>query len=438
MYFYYKNDDRLKYLKEFEKYQWHSPDEIRERQFGKFKKLLNHAYETCPFYTELYSAIGLLPGDIKCIEDIKNIPIISKRDLQKNVEHMISTFHNSKEMYNDFSGGSTGVPTEFWIDKNTLSRKFGSVLMFDQWTGWNIGEKVYYLWGADRDKDRARALKEAIVQKYIYRNSNLNAFDLSESKMEIFAKILNKENPKLIIAYTNFAVEFAKFIENKTTYRLKIPAIITSAETLTLDKRILIERVFGCKVFNRYGSREVGLMACNCSRQEGLHVNSENIFLEIERFKTSHDINGMGEVVVTDLNNFAMPFIRYNTGDISAKIDKLCSCGRGMPLIKDVEGRTSDFIKTKAGKLIHGESFSHLFYGLSEIAQFQIIQKDYDSITVKLVSSTQLSDLLKKSIVTKVNEVFGQKINIFVEQVDIIKPTASGKYRFCISDIDSL
>jgi phenylacetate-CoA ligase len=308
--------------------------------------------------------------------------------------------------------------------------------MFDKWTGWDIGQKVYYLWGADRDTNIKRRFKEAFIQKYVFRNIKMNAFDLSFEKMEKFARILEKAKPRLIISYANVAVEYAKYIKEKTSYKIQANAIITSAETLTNEKRTFIEEVFECKVYNRYGSREVGLIAAECSYQEGLHINSENVYVEINTFKAGSNHKDIGEIIVTDLNNYAMPFIRYNMGDVGIKTEEACSCGRGLPLIKDIKGRSSDFIKTKVGKIIHGESFSHLFYGISGISKYQIIQKDYENIIISICSPVKISAALSDMIIIKMKNIIGNDINVSIERVNEIKTTANGKYRFAISEIN--
>jgi phenylacetate-CoA ligase len=178
------------------------------------------------------------------------------------------------------------------------------------------------------------------------------------------------------------------------------------------------------------------LIAAECSFQEGLHINSENIMVEIDDYNQIYGIKGLGEIIVTDLNNYAMPFIRYNMGDVGIKSNKLCSCGRGLPVISDVKGRSSDFIKTKSGKIIHGESFSHLFYGLSGIIKYQIIQESYENIHVIICSQEKISSEINDTINKKLKDIIGNDVNVTLEQVNEIKTTDSGKYRFAISEIE--
>ena len=178
---------------------------------------------------------------------------------------------------------------------------------------------------------------------------------MSEGDMKNYVKIINKEKPKIIEAYVQSIYEFARFIRNNDLEVFSPRGIITSAGTLYPEMKELIEEVFHTKVYNRYGSREVGDMACSCEKDEGLHLNIFNQYVEILNDKLELCKPGeIGKVYVTTLNNYSMPLIRYDIGDmaIPAKNEQ-CSCGRGLPLIEKVVGRTGSMIKTKKGVFIN-------------------------------------------------------------------------------------
>jgi len=431
LYFSWNRDNRLQHCKRLEHTQWLSRDEILFRQLEQFKHLIKYAYNNSKFYKNLYSKESIYSEDIQSFDDIKKLPVICKNDLQNHIEEMFSTSFPKSQRYENSSGGSTGRPTVFYGDKKSLPKLFGAYIRSDKWTGWNIGEKSIYLWGADRDINMVHAYKEKIVQALVYRAKILNAFDIKEKDMELFSEILIKERPSLIVAYSSVAVKFASFIRDKDIKGIKPKGVICSAETLTQKDRNLIEGVFHCKVQNRYGSREVGLIAAECEKQEGLHINAENLLVE---FHPINDEKEDGEVIITDFNNYAMPLIRYNMGDISGPITKNCSCGRGLPLMSPVTGRTSDFISHPEGHLIHGEYFSHLFYGMRGIKQFQVIQDSLSELKVKIVSDDLTSDM-EKSIKQKVREIMGDNVKTIIQEVDSIPILSSGKYRFVISNI---
>ncbi len=434
LYFYLNKDKRLQRLKELEKNQWLSQDEIIAGQFKSFMKSLRYAYRYVPYYKKKYDELGIDIEDIKNIDDIKKLPILTKKDLQENLQDLASTDCPVSQRYEDASGGSTGAPTILYSDLNAIHTKFAASLMADKWTGWDIGEKVAYLWGADQDLNVIRNFKRGLVEKYVFRQITLNAFSITDEKMKNFADLLLREKPALIIAYANLAYMFAEFLSKSGISGIHPKGIITSAETLLPDKREFIESVFQCKVLNRYGSREVGLIASECEHQEGLHINAADVLVELEPIKNEGADAGLSEIIVTEFNSRVMPLIRYNMADVAAPSTKQCGCGRGLPMIESVKGRTSDFILHPDGKLIHGEYFSHAFYHMPGIKQFQLIQKQLDEISIRVVPSKHYSDADERKIRQSIIEALGE-VSVAIHEVDEIPPSSSGKYRFAISEL---
>jgi len=218
-------------------------------------------------------------------------------------------------------------------------------------------------------------------------------------------------------------------------------SIMTSAGILYPNYKELIEGVFHCPVFNRYGTREVGDMACDCDRHEGLHLNIFTHYIEIIDKKGKNCESGkMGEVVVTTLRNYTMPLIRFKIGDMAVLSNKQCSCGRGLPMIEKLIGRVTDVFRTKEGRIIPGEYFIH-FIGVvlnkGVIKKFQVIQEKEDYIIVKLVLDNKESFVKNKKdfdeIVEKIKLVMGKDTKVEYKLVDEIPSTRSGKYRYTIS-----
>ncbi len=422
---------RLARKLELERLQWLSTDELQSRQFIKFKNIVAYAYQNVPFYQQQFKSIGFEPEGLESLDDIKKLPTLTKKDIQLYLAELCSKKFTEDELNKDSSGGSTGTPTVFYTEKNTRYLRRGAVLMSDSWTGWKVGEMSSYLWGADRDTSVIQSIKDNLVHKYIHRTSLLNAFELDDRTMRGHIESLNQERPTLIIAYTNVAFFFAKFLQETG---LTIPSpkgVVCSAETLTEEKRRVIETAFGCKVLNRYASREIGLIAAECPHQKGLHINTEDVYVEID----NDGINEYGEIVVTDFNNHAMPLIRYQTGDVGSISKKSCDCDRGLPIMDEVKGRTSDFILHPGGHLIHGESFSHAFYGIREIARFQVHKKTIQSLEINLVEGKGFSNIHKKMVSQKVKEIIGEEVSIKINVVSDIPLPVSGKFKFAISDI---
>jgi len=436
-----KNKNKmLKRLDMLEKSQWLSAEEIQNIQLERFKKLLTHSYNNVPFYKEKLDKVKLHPNDFTSLKQLKEIPYLSKSDLQKSFEELRARNYSKEDLILDSSGGSTGVPTNFYKDVDRWKLRRADQIRHDRWTGWDIGERMVYLWGAPRDSEVEPSMKEKIIAEYLYRYYEFNAFDISEEKMSECLNKLIKIKPTIIIAYANMAYLFAKFIEKEKfdLKNMKLKGIVSSAETLSEEKQNFIESVFNCKVLNRYGSREVGLIASECRKQEGMHINAENVIVEIEKNGKPVKDGELGEIIVTDLWNYGMPLIRYRMGDLAVKSSmKLCSCGRGLPLISNVKGRTSDFIIDSNGGLIHGEYFTHLFYEMPSVKQFQFIQETREDVRLMIYAEEGFDKSKIDEVYKKISIVLGEKIKVKVQYTDKPLTASSGKFRFTISKIST-
>lgn len=423
----------LTYLSEYEKSQLLSRLEIENNQWIKIKKLLEYAYNNCPFYTERFSKMGITPSDIKSPHDYYSFPVITKDDIQLNSLRILPSKISKNGLIEDYTGGSTGKTLKFYYDKQRSERREASRIRHNRWAGWDIGKKMAVLWGDSHDI-AGRNIISKIKREFVNRVLFLDAFNMNENKMEEFADELEKFKPHVILAYTNAIYLFARFLQDNGR-RIYPKGIICSAETLTQEKREVIESVFRCKVYNRYGSREIGLLASECEKHEGMHINAENVYIEIIKGDKPAQDGEMGEVIVTDLYNYAMPFIRYKIGDVAIATSEICNCGRGLPLIQGVEGRVSDFIVTRDGKIIHGEYFTHLFYGEEGVQQFQLIQESVNNIIINLVPTQKYSEQRIENIKKQIHDYLGCDVQIETRKVQEIPKTFSGKYRFTISKV---
>ena len=427
----------LQRLLELDRSQYLSLDHIQNIQFTNLKKLLLHCYTNVPFYRARFDCAGFDPFRFSGIDDLKCIPYLTKRDIQAHKNNLIATNLKADLLVADASGGSTGQPTNFYKDSLRNQLRSADKMRHDMWCGWEPGDKYATLWGAQREFDIQPAWKTRIVEKYIYRTFGFNAFDLSESKVLTYVENLKNIKPVMVVAYANVAYLFSRIIQshNLDLGGLRLKGLISSAETLTDEKRASIESAFRTKVLNRYGSREVGLIASECLTQEGLHVNAENVLVEIQKGGRDAHVGEMGEIIVTDLWNYGMPFIRYQMGDVGISCDRQCSCGRGLPLLGNVTGRVSDFIVDANGGLVHGEYFSHLFYGIEGIKQFQLIQESKDEIKLNIYPNNKFEFEILEPIICKIKLCVGLNVYVNVQVIDESLIEMSGKFRFTISKI---
>jgi len=434
--YYFKNKDkRLERLRLLNKQQYLSKNELNTLQLNSVKSIVAYAYEHTDYYRRIMDERGIQPSDIQTLRDLEKIPPLTKHDIQTHGSSMISKDYAVDSLIQDASGGSTGEPTIFYKSLDYHQMRPADQLRHDQWSGWRLGDRIGLIWGAQRDLKATQSIKEFIISRYIARIWELDAFEMTSENMTQYVKTLESVQPPMILGYANALTQFAKFLlENHPEHKIRPKGVISSAETLTEEKRAIISKAFGCKVFNRYGSREVGLIASECEFHSGLHINADNLHVEIVKDGKNVEVGESGDILITDFNNKAMPLIRYKLGDVGSLSDHICACGRGLPLMNAVEGRSGDFFVAKNGSLVHGEYFTHLFYGVDDVVKFQMIQNEDLNIHLKVISKEQdLNSEYLKHFKTKVHEMLGEEIEMNIEFVSNIPPTASGKLLFTIS-----
>jgi phenylacetate-CoA ligase len=239
----------------------------------------------------------------------------------------------------------------------------------------------------------------------------------------------------VLFGYASALARFAEFVQAHHLDDIKFLSVISSAEVLYPHQRELIERTFGCGVIDRYGTRELGGIACECQEHMGLHISTENVCVEILRNGIPVPVGEEGDIVVTNLNNYGMPFIRYQTGDVGQLSDVECRCGRGLPMMQIVSGRATDLFKTKDGRTIHRAFFTHLFYDIVEVKQFQVTQESYDLVVVSIVERSPLPSERLVFLERAIKDMMQSDVKVEFEFLDTIPLQPSGKYRFIISKV---
>ena len=430
-----------KYLKQIRKYEYLSQEDIRKLTNEKLEKLLIHAYNNVPYYHKILKKCGVVADSKVELKNFCNIPPLTKKIIKTEGENLYSADYKSRKSFINTSGGSTGEPISFIQDKEYRDWNYSNKIYYKTFAGQHIGNKEFRLWGSERDLLEGRDKLSAIIINWLYNRTNLNAFKMTEKDMCRFVDAINRERPKWIEAYVQPMYELARYIK-KNNLRIHSPnGVLTLAGTLYPEIKDLIEEVFRCKTFNRYGTREVGDVACSCEKQEGLHLSAWNSYIEILDDKMAPTQPGdVGKVYVTTLNNYSMPLIRYDIGDTAIAAEKgQCSCGRGAPLIKSITGRHMEVFKTRDGTIVPAEFFIHfvgVVYNEGYIEKFQVLQEDYDYIVIKaVVKDRQKFEECKPNLVDSIKKVMGQDCKIEFKVVDEIQPTESGKYLYTISNV---
>ena len=426
---------RLRYLRQLEKSQFDSAEAMRERQWTDFKTLVTHAFRSCPFYRRKYEEVGLTPGDLRTPDDIARLPTTSKQEIQECLRDMLAEGAQPDRLIKDMTGGSTGTPMTVYYDRDRLDRRVAATIRHNRWAGWDIGDKVAALWGAPRDVGSGSLgtrLRASVIERRLF----FDASAIDESGMRGLARDLVRYQPKVLMGYANALALFAQFVVAERIDGIHPRGIVSSAEVLTPANRTLIEAAFKCKVYDRYGCREVGIIASECQAPDGMHVTAEDVIVEalVDGVPRS---DADGDVVVTDLANYVMPLIRYRTMDVGQVISSQCLCSRGLPLMKLSGGRVSDFLTTTSGKKVAGVVFSHRLTGITGVRQVQLVQDRRNAVTVHLVKGAGWSDGTLQSLVGLVHEVLGEATEVDVVYRTTIPVEPSGKYRISISTLTS-
>lgn len=398
------------------------------------KKLILHCQKSVPYYANLINKIGKKNFEISPELYIQNLPILTKNIIRSNFEQLKSTDLEQRKWYFNTSGGSTGEPIKLIQDQEYSEQSSAISLLFSSLVGRELGEPEVRLWGSERDVFQGTMGWKANFFNFLSNTTYMNAFQMTPQRMTQFIQSLNTKPPKLIVAYAQAIYELAKFAENKQIPVVPQKAIITSAGTLYPWMREKIEAVFQCKVFNRYGSREVGDIACEQPGYEGLWVAPWGNYVEIVDDNNNIVPPGVeGNILITSLTNYGMPLIRYKIGDRGS----LSPDYRSGQILQQVSGRNVDMFKTKDGTLVDGEYFTHLLYFKDWVQQFQFFQKSYSEIVIKIIKSNseyQVEEL--DEIVAKCKILMGEDCTISFEFLNDIPPSSSGKYRYTISEVN--
>jgi phenylacetate-CoA ligase len=422
------------YLRELRKYEFAAVETMDAAQWTKLRALLLHAAQNVPYYRNLFQAHRIEPKDIHSRQDFARVPILSKATVQEACRELLADDRGRECGRPNASGGSTGKPIQFFQDAAYWDQAHASQSFVESW--WNIrtGDRTASLWGADRDIPE-QSWRERMYSE-IGQLRVCNAFALGEAQMERFAKMLVGWQPRHVIGYASALEIFARFLIERGESRIRPVAVKTTAEVLGEKCRGIIEKAFGCPVYNFYGSREINNLAVECQSRLGLHINALSRYIEIVDDEGKPVLPGVpGRILITDLTNYFMPFLRYEIEDIGSWTGEPCRCGRPFPLLAKIWGRSSDFIVTPEGKLIHGEFFTHLFYDMPDVALFQVNQKDLRNIEVQLVLRPGTFQYPESLLRQRLQRPFGPNISFKVNVVPKIERPTSGKHRFTVSSV---
>jgi len=422
----------LRHLKILQNRQGLSRKEIIVWQQERLVKLLQHAYENTSYYHKLFDDCGVHPQKFDFKNDFGRIPVLTKNSVRLNKDQMVARNFTQKQRIAKKTSGSTGVSLNLFMDVDCSEWRRAVAIFRNSWTGSQLGERVAAIWGNPPTNQGWRAwLRNALLDRCFY----LDTLGMDEARMVEFLLQIQKYKPTLMMGHAYSLYYFARFVQKQNKlYKFHLKGIISTAMILHPWQRQVMEEVFQCRVFNRYGCEEVSLIASECAEHQGMHVNTDSLIVEFVKDGRFALPGEEAAVVVTDLMNYGMPFIRYQIGDQAVFTDKICPCGRNSSLIEKVTGRDADFIVTPDGRTVSGISLTENFsLKIPGIGQMQIEQVELARLRIKIVRDQEFTDESERILKSLSQKLFGQAMQYELVFVHKIPQEKNGKYRFVIS-----
>ena len=415
-------------LRRFRELEQSSPAVVREYQRLAFLDLLRHCFAHVPWYRYQIESCNLDLSDNFALEDLGKLPILTKEHLRQAGANLHSDDIHKRGAFSNSSGGSTGKPVVFLQDKAFYARSvIAAKFIYNEILGKNAGDAEINLWGSVRDIDRGSLGAKQSIINFVYNRRFQNYFLVDDAKLKQFVDQINRHKPVSMWAYVESIDLLAKFIR-KHDLRVHSPKfIVSTAGTLHNGIRDTVQGVFRCPVYNQYGSREFGAIAFELQDQDGLRGLPYLNHAEIVD----------GKIVVSSLTNYSMPLLRYEIGDTAEPWTgpQNPEFGCRHKVFKAVTGRVHSHFKTINGKLVHGLFFTHQFYFLDWVTQFQVVQESLDCIVCHLVPSDEPVQADMERIRTKIRGAMGASCNVEFLFTDRITPTLGGKHLYTISKV---
>ncbi len=424
------------YRKEFNRSQFLSRSALEALQLRRLQKLVSHAYENCPYYRRRMSQARFEPSALHAVQGLSALPLLTKKDIQANGSELLAQHYPPELRVRNQTGGSTGRPLQFYVDQERFDSRIASTTRHNQWAGLYPGEWCAELWGARLDQIAQQGWWDWCRNNFLYRIIQLNTSRFGAEDWAPFIAQLRRKQVRFLVTYTQAAVLFARYLRESGIDDIQFQSIITTAEVLLPGQRELLEETFRARVFNRYGCREVSVIASECEEHRGMHVNAEALLVEI--VPDAAYPPPAGKVVITDLLNYSMPLIRYEIGDVGRWAEAQdCPCGRGLPLLADVQGRITDFLVLPDHTSISGPSLTLVVADMPEVAQVQFVQRDPHSVVLRVVPGKNYGPDTRAELRRRMSLYLNGLVDLSLEEVASITSEASGKYRFVINEMNS-
>lgn len=428
-----KKHDTVRVRRQMEESQWWSAERIAALQVERLKAFLTDIGANVPYYRELFASTGFDPRAVKSTADLQSLPFLTKAVIKDNTDALRADDAKGLARFN--TGGSSGVPLIFFIGTERVTHDVAAKWRATRWWDVDIGDPEVVVWGSPIElgtQDRMRLIRDKLM-----RTELLPAFEMSDERVEAFIARIRQMRPKMLFGYPSAISHIAGYAEKKGLRLddLGVKVVFVTSERLYDHQREVISRVFASPVANGYGGRDAGFIAHACP-SGSMHITAEDIVVEIIDAAGNVLPHGQsGEIVVTHLATRDYPFVRYRTGDVGVLSDHACPCGRGLPVLSEIQGRSTDFVIAADGTVMHGLALIYVLRDIPGVASFKIVQET----TLLTTVFVEPGKLFKAEDVTRIEEGLkrrlGDAVTIDVKLVDVVPAEASGKFRYVISRV---
>ena len=426
-----KGHNTLAICKAMDDSQWWSPESIEQYRLERLRSLIVKAGEHVPYYRDRFAGLNFNHSEINSLADLQKLPLLTKAIIRTEGDRMKSDIAQGLSRFN--TGGSSGEPLIFFIGTERVSHDVAAKWRATRWWGVDIGDPEIVVWGSPIElgaQDRVRAIRDKFM-----RTELMPAFQMNESNLDKFVARIRERRPKMLFGYPSAISHIAAHAKKRgiALNDLGVKVVFCTSERLYDHQREAISSAFACPVANGYGGRDAGFIAHECPAG-GMHITAEDIIVEIIDENGTVQPSGIsGEIVVTHLATSDFPFIRYRTGDVGKLATEPCTCGRGLPVLQEIEGRSTDFVIAADGTVMHGLSLIYILRDIPGMKAFKVIQETRELTKVLLATEPPFAKGIIEDVIAGFKKRLGNSVEIQVQLVNNIPAERSGKFRYIIS-----
>jgi len=425
----------LRYLQTTERW---SLDALHDLQVGLLRRLLRHAYQHTAYYREVMDQLAMRPEDVTSVADLARLPLLDRDTVRATMDSRLAAAP-PRVVIKKSTSGTTGEPVVVKYNEESRHWRDATRMRGYGWAGYRIGMRALHYWGFGPPSASWYQRRKVWLDRRLKRDLYIDCTPRGEEALAVAVDRLKRFSPQVMVAYAAGAATLARYVLDHKLRTWRDVPVLVGAERLWPQDRELIEQAFG-PAFETYGCREMMLMASECERHGGMHVSTETMIVEIvvrlpDGTTRPARPGETGEVVVTDLHNLACPMIRYVNGDLAvAHEEGVCSCGRSLPRIGPIEGRTTETLRDGRGNAVSGLVFNILFGVMDQVAKkFQVVQRLDGSVVMKVVPQTgaTLPDENHRAIHAFADKYLPEA-PFAIEYVEDIPLTAAGKRKVVV------